>query len=106
MERELLLDVAEKLRALADSIVRASEAASHAEPCDNSVPEKPPEDNTSPNKSLEDVRSVLGLLSRDGYTEQIRALIRKYGGEKLGDVDPARYGDLLKDAKEICDASE
>ena len=49
--------------------------------------------------ALEDVRSVLAQKSVEGHTAEIQALIRKYDADKLSQVDPAHYADLLRDAE-------
>ena len=48
---------------------------------------------------LEDVRSVLARKSVEGHTAEVQALIRKYGADKLSQVDPAHYADLLREAE-------
>ncbi|MEA5000062.1 MAG: DNA ligase [Candidatus Limiplasma sp.] len=48
---------------------------------------------------LEDVRSVLAQKSVEGHTAEVQALIRKYDADKLSQVDPAHYADLLRDAE-------
>ena len=47
------------------------------------------------------VRSTLAELSRKGYTDAVRELLRKHGANKLSEVEPARYVALMADAKEI-----
>ena len=49
--------------------------------------------------TLEDVRSVLAQKSVEGHTAAVQALIRKYGADKLSQVDPAHYADLLREAE-------
>ena len=51
--------------------------------------------------TLEDVRAVLGRKSQAGMTAEVRELIRKYGGTRLSDIDPAQYKALLKDAEAL-----
>ena len=51
--------------------------------------------------TLEQVRSTLAELSRKGYTDAVRELLRKHGANKLSEVEPARYVALMADAKEI-----
>ena len=51
--------------------------------------------------TLENVRSTLAELSRKGYTDAVRDLLRKHGANKLSEVEPARYEALMTDAKEI-----
>ena len=59
---------------------------------------------SEPKPSLETVRAVLADKSRAGYTAEIRALLEKYGGTKLSQIDPANYNALLKDAEVLTDA--
>ena len=59
---------------------------------------------SEPKPSLETVRAVLADKSRAGHTAEIRALLEKYGGTKLSQIDPANYNALLKDAEMLTDA--
>lgn len=54
-----------------------------------------------PKISLEDVRAKLAALSRDGKTAQVKALIQKYGANKLSEVNHDDYEALLLDAEVI-----
>ena len=54
-----------------------------------------------PKITLEDVRARLAQLSRDGKTAQLKALIQKYGANKLSEVNPDDYEALLLDAEVI-----
>ena len=53
----------------------------------------PPEPAVQP--SFEDVRTLLAAKSAAGCRTQVLALIRSYGAEKLSEVDPAHYADLV-----------
>lgn len=107
---KLLLDligdvrtVADDLQAIADAIT-SDRPEADAEPVREAAPEpaaKEPEEAIR----LEDVRAVLAARSRDGYAAQVRELIARYGGSKLSDIDPARYGEMLKDAEVFADAT-
>ena len=44
-------------------------------------------------------RKVLAQKSVEGHTSQVQLLIRKYGADKLSQVDPAHYADLLHEAE-------
>ena len=57
-----------------------------------------------PALTLEEVRAILTKKSRDGFTAQIRELLRKYGANKLSEVDPAKYKALVADAEGLADA--
>lgn len=54
-----------------------------------------------PKITLEDVRARLAQLSRDGKTAQVKALIQKYGANKLSEVNPGDYEALLLDSEVI-----
>jgi hypothetical protein len=62
-------------------------------------------EKSKPEIKLEDVRAVLAEKSRAGHTAEVRALLQKYGAEKLSAVDPANYEALMKDAEVIGNGS-
>lgn len=47
--------------------------------------------------TLEDVRKVAADKSRQGFTDEVRGLIQKYGADKLSGMDPAKYEAFLKE---------
>jgi hypothetical protein len=49
--------------------------------------------------SLTDVRAVLAEKSRNGYTADVKALLLKFGADKLSDIKPADYEALLAEAE-------
>lgn len=51
--------------------------------------------------SLEEVRACLAVLSRNGKTAQVKALIMKFGANKLSEVEESNYADLLKAAEKL-----
>jgi hypothetical protein len=53
--------------------------------------------------TLEEVRSVLAKKSQSGHTAEVKALLTKYGVDKLSAIDPSKYEALLKDAEGIKD---
>ena len=55
----------------------------------------------TPAPSLEQVRAILADKSRDGLTGQIRELLRKYGADRLSEVDPMHYRDLIREAEDL-----
>lgn len=54
--------------------------------------------------ALEDVRAVLAEKSRKGHTAEIRALLQKYGADKLSQISSADYKALLADVEALDDA--
>ena len=85
---EALIDVAEILKELFDSTDDAIAPA----------PEPAPE--TKP-ITLAEVRAILAQKSVDGHTAEIQALIRKYGADKLSQVEPARYASQMAEAEAL-----
>lgn len=51
--------------------------------------------------TLEQVRAVLATKSQSGKQPEVKALIQKYGAEKLTAIDKACYKELLKEAEEL-----
>ena len=104
---KLLLDVIEDIRSLADSLQAVAAALGQSDTEDTTAlapspePPPPPAPADPPPKAitLEEVRAVLAEKSHDGYTDQVRGLLQKYGAEKLSGVDPKLYAALLKDAE-------
>ena len=97
MNSTLLLDVADKLRALAGSIT----AACSEQPV--TAVEKP-DKAEAPTVSLEKLRGVLAEKSQQGFTTNVKDLIRRYGAERLSDIDPDYFPDMLKEAEAIGNA--
>ena len=104
---KLLLDVIEDMRSLADSLQAMATALGQSDPEDAAAPAPAPEVPPTPVPAdpmpkaitLEEVRAVLAEKSHDGYTDQVRGLLQKYGAEKLSGVDPKHYAALMKDAE-------
>lgn len=109
---KLLLDVVNDMRSLADSIQAVCDAIASDEPTETSqaethaaVPEKSPktqenaETEKQPEITLEQVRGVLADKSRSGKTAEVRAIIQKYGADRLSGIDPKDYPAVLADAE-------
>lgn len=47
------------------------------------------------------VRQMLADKCKEGYTDQIKDLLHKFGAEKLSEVDPKDYEDLYYSAEAI-----
>ena len=100
---KLLLNVAEDMRSLADSLQVLADSIlqggdwEREEPVDMPDP-APPE---TPAITLEEVRSVLGQKSREGYTDAVRGLLKQFGATRLSEVDPKDYADLKRAAEEL-----
>ena len=51
--------------------------------------------------TLESVRAVLAEKSRNGFTADVKELIRKFGADKLSDIDESKYEAVLAEAEAI-----
>lgn len=51
--------------------------------------------------TLEEVRMILADKSRSGHTEEVKALISKYGADRLSDINPADFTALMAEAEVI-----
>ena len=103
---KLLLDVVNDMRSLADSIQAVCDAMeSDGQPETPEAKEEPQkkaskaEAKKAPEITLEKVRGVLADKSRDGHTAEVRAIIQKYGADRLSDVDPKDYASIIKEAE-------
>ena len=88
-----LLKVAEDLRQLADSIQAVCLLISEGLRTDDDKPQI----------SMEQVRGVLADKSRAGHTEAIRAILKKYGADRLSAADPNDYQAIMAEAEALGD---
>ncbi len=54
--------------------------------------------------TLEEVRTFLTNLSREGHTKKVKELLVKYGANRLSEVKEEDYESLLHDAEAITNA--
>lgn len=100
---KLALDVVQNLRQLADSIETLSKAMQSKEDKTEEITVVPAETALLKSEiiTLEKVRAVLAAKSQNGKQPEVKALIVKHGANKLTDLDPACYEELLKEAGEL-----
>lgn len=72
--------------------------SSDAEPEVEAAP-APAAKEPEPVLAFEDVRAILADKSREGFTAQIRELLKKYGASKLSEVEAKHYRALIKDVE-------
>ena len=85
---ELILQVAKDLYKLAEHI-------------DSLFNVKPTTNKEKKDISIEEVRSILAEKSQAGKGPEIRALIAKYGADKLTDLEPSCYEALLNEVEAL-----
>ena len=59
------------------------------------IEEKQPKKEEKKELTFEEVRAVLATKSREGHTAEVKAIITEFGVEKLSDIEPAQYEELL-----------
>ncbi len=64
-------------------------------------PKAAPQPAPQPEFTFTEVRKAFSAKSHAGYTDEVRALIRQYGAEKLSDVKEADYPALMADLETI-----
>ena len=67
-------------------------------------PDTVPWEEDKPIPTLEEIRALLADKSRSGHSAEVKALISKYGADKLSEVDPSRYPEMFKEAEAIGNA--
>jgi uncharacterized protein YydD (DUF2326 family) len=51
--------------------------------------------------TLEDVRKALAEKSGAGFTDQVRELLQKHGGNKLSAINEAEYASIMEEVQTI-----
>lgn len=83
---ETLIDIAGTLRGLfsdeADETAKAAQPEVHV-------------------YALEEVRAILMAKNRAGFKDEVKALLRSHGADRLPDIDPSQYASLIAEAEEL-----
>jgi len=101
---KLLNEVISDLRKLANSIQAIADTfEADATPTEEKQiePNSKISEPTQPVVSIEEIRAVLAGKSQDGKTAEVRALLQKYGANKLSEISAEVFPDLLKEAGEL-----
>lgn len=97
---KLLLQVTEDVQALADSLKELCQAMQSGESEAKELTKKGKKPKTKTKQpTLVDVRTVLAQKSQEGKSSEVKALIGKYGADRLSDIKAEHFADLLKDAE-------
>lgn len=95
--QEMILHIADSMDALVKSIRHFAENMCLPAPVEKCEEATPPVSVKA--VTLEEVRGMLASKSAAGKNAEVKALIKKYGADKLSAIDPAVYADLLHDAE-------
>jgi hypothetical protein len=101
MTFKYLLDVISDLHSLADNLQTLVDTRETNESEVTHQPEPLLDTPVKPNVTLEQVRAVLADKSRLGKTAEVRALLQQFGAEKLSEINPDKYPDLIKASEEL-----
>lgn len=108
---KLLLNVVEDVRSLINSYQTLaedlqelceafSENGTAVSTSDSGLNETIAEDKTNePTITLEEVRTVLAKLAQDGKQAELKALIGKFGANRLSEVESKHYPAILKEVE-------
>lgn len=90
-----MASLAAELETCGQTLLKLAEALRAKE--ETLAPEPQKNEPGSTKLTLEEVRKVAADKSRQGFTEEVRNLIHRYGAEKLSGLDAAKYEAFLKD---------
>lgn len=91
-----LTELSQKLASLTKAI--EDEIAENAETIFKTPAKTPAQE---PEISIEDVRAIMAEKSQNGLTGKVKDLITSFEADKLSDVDPARFPELLEAVKKL-----
>ncbi len=86
--KELAIKLAKELNLFVEAL--DDEPAPKAEPACELVP-----------ITLDEVRTVLAELSRDGKTKEVKEILKRHGAARLSEVNPDDYEAVLDEAAEL-----
>jgi hypothetical protein len=98
---KLILDLANDLKALADSVQAIADAITCSELDKKSEELQPEKHSVEKEITLEEVRTVMADKSRDGHRQAVRDIITKFGVNNLSSLDPKHYAVALKEAGDL-----
>lgn len=106
--KKLLINVVKDIQALSVSLQALAEVMEEQEPAVKEKSEQSAEngakisvESEAEKITLEAVRAALAEKSRSGFTAEVKELIRRFGAEKLSDIDESRFVEVLAEAEAI-----
>jgi len=103
VDKKTVQKVLKAIRPAAETIIRMADSyESSDEDIQPNLPEIGKEEKQTKQYSFTEVRSLLTEKSRDGFTEQVKTLVKKYGNGKLSEVKPECFPSLMLEAQFFC----
>lgn len=96
---KLLVNLKDDLENLSNTIEELVIALEQGQSAQNEEPDF--ELPAKPNIKLEDVRKELAKRANEGYSDEVRELLKAYNAKKLSDVDPKDYESLFLEAQGV-----
>lgn len=93
---EMLIQISEDLKQLFST---ASDTAADTVPVKAEMKEPVAKEPPKVTIKKEQVRAVLAQKSRDGFTKEIKEILKKYGANKLSEVSESDYQAVLQDVE-------
>ena len=88
---------------IADNLMSLLSPPTEGAAVSKSAPKALPEKEEAP-LTLTQVRAILADVSRQGFSDEVRELIVKYGADKLSDLPEECYGALIEEAEGLKNA--
>lgn len=98
-KNKLALEIVKDLRNLANNIEIFLKAMAEEKSVTLPVISNKAASRESESITLEKVRGVLASKAQSGKQQEVKELITKHGGQKLTDLNPCCYEELLKEAE-------
>ncbi|WP_307973644.1 rRNA biogenesis protein rrp5 [uncultured Megasphaera sp.] len=94
-----LSNLADELQQCAKNMIRIADKL-----CQRAGTSAKEEKKAGKKLSLEEVRAMAADKARQGFTQQVRELINKYGADKLSAMDPKHYRAFLAEVEVLGNA--
>lgn len=104
MTNEKLTTLANLLKELSEAVLSLAEGnGGEKEVATEPANEKKKEVPVKPEKkyTLVEVRKALSAKSGAGYTDDVRALLQKHGGNRLSEIAESEYASIMEEVKTI-----
>lgn len=101
---EAMINISDELTDMLSGADEEKQPAKKAAPKKKVAEEPKAEVSEERTLTLEAVRAVCADKSRKGFTAEVKAILTKYGADKLSEVDPAEYKELLAEVEVLGNA--
>ncbi|WP_024621102.1 hypothetical protein [Metaclostridioides mangenotii] len=86
---------------MANEVVNKIEEAKETAVVDGTTETKVEKETETTKYTLEDVREKLTILARAGKQKEVKALVTKFGAEKISALDPKYFAEVMAEAEKL-----